>query len=351
VDVQAFRADAVAEGVERALGAMRDVSCAPDDAVAGDLFCPAAEIAREAEDHVILRVADPSAAPEALRRVTTELARRQGSEPAPLYQVTAGEDGEIRVAIAEGALDAYRQAVAAQSVEVIRRRAGAFGVDVRVAEEDGRVAVRVAPIEDSERLKDIIGRPAQLTIQLVASDDPVEISEMQAGGAPVPPGRQILPTQTGGSLLLWRGLAPEDTARGEDGRLVRILSGRHVRRAAAGFHPQTSAPVVNIQLDATGAEIFAKLTANHIGERIAIVLNGEIVTAPAVRTEIPGGALFIEGGFTVEEARRLATELNAAALPAPLILIEERTEALLYDGTPERLAPRVGGGAAGGRTT
>jgi len=65
--------------------------------------------------------------------------------------------------------------------------------------------------------------------------------------------------------------------------------------------------------------------ASVVGKQVAIVLDGKILSAPVIRTEIPGGRGQITGHFTVAEASRMALLLRSGALPAPLLLVEERT--------------------------
>jgi preprotein translocase subunit SecD len=84
-------------------------------------------------------------------------------------------------------------------------------------------------------------------------------------------------------------------------------------------------PYVAITLTGRGAEIFERLTGDHVNERLAIVLDGRVQSAPVIRDRIGGGRAVIEGNFTLDEARDLAIVLRAGALPAPVRIAEERT--------------------------
>src|SRR3546814_9381883 len=88
-------------------------------------------------------------------------------------------------------------------------------------------------------------------------------------------------------------------------------------------------PTVNLTLDSKGARIFRDVTRNNIGKRMAIVLvengKGQVVTAPVIRSEIPGGHVQISGSMSAQEAADTALLLRAGALAAPMKIIEERT--------------------------
>jgi preprotein translocase subunit SecD len=88
---------------------------------------------------------------------------------------------------------------------------------------------------------------------------------------------------------------------------------------------QQGQPVVSIRFDGVGGRKFGKLTSENVGRRFAIVLDGEVVSAPVIREPIPGGNGVISGRFTVQTANDLALLLRAGALPAPLTILEERT--------------------------
>jgi protein-export membrane protein SecD len=103
------------------------------------------------------------------------------------------------------------------------------------------------------------------------------------------------------------------------------LTGRFLSRAQLAFDPTTSQPYVAIQFNDEGARLFAELTGNNIGKQLAIFIDDELLSAPIVQEEITGGQAQISGGFTVQEARELAQNLSAGALPVPIELISQQT--------------------------
>ena len=102
------------------------------------------------------------------------------------------------------------------------------------------------------------------------------------------------------------------------------LTGGVVTDAQANIDPNTSSPVVNMEMNSEGATDWARITGANVGKRIAIMLDGVVFTAPNVKGKIPGGRSQIEGSENMEEAKLLEIVLKAGALPAPVDVIEER---------------------------
>ena len=103
------------------------------------------------------------------------------------------------------------------------------------------------------------------------------------------------------------------------------LGGAQLKRAGVEFDPNTGTPYVTLQFDKEGADLFAQITEAHVGQQIAIYLDGQIISAPVVQTAIFGGEAIITGQSDVEEARLLAQRLNAGALPVPIGLVSQQT--------------------------
>jgi len=103
------------------------------------------------------------------------------------------------------------------------------------------------------------------------------------------------------------------------------LTGANLKHADVQFDKNTGEPQVAIQFDAEGSKIFADLTQRNLQKPIAIELDNEIISAPTVQTVIENGQAVITGKFTIDEAKKLAIELNAGALKVPINLVEQRT--------------------------
>jgi len=104
------------------------------------------------------------------------------------------------------------------------------------------------------------------------------------------------------------------------------LTGRMVKRATLQFSSGQSGvglsePTVGIQFNDEGSDLFQTITKENIGEPLAIILDGVVISAPIINTEIGGGSAVITGNFTPEEARTLVRDLNFGALPVPIEII------------------------------
>jgi len=102
------------------------------------------------------------------------------------------------------------------------------------------------------------------------------------------------------------------------------LTGGVITDAVATLDPNTSSPIVNMEMDSEGAVEWARITGANINKRIAIMLDGKVFSAPVVRNKITGGRSQIEGMENLDEAKLLEIVLKAGALPAPVDIIEER---------------------------
>ncbi|MBK8945541.1 MAG: protein translocase subunit SecD [Ignavibacteriae bacterium] len=103
------------------------------------------------------------------------------------------------------------------------------------------------------------------------------------------------------------------------------LTGGVIVDAQANINQQTTAPVVNMQMNSEGAREWARITGANVNKRCAVVLDGYVYTAPNINEKIPSGSSQISGMDDLEEAKLIEIVLKAGALPAPVDIIEERT--------------------------
>lgn len=227
-----------------------------------------------------------------------------------VQEVRVGEttDGKLTLDLTDEGITERMSSVVAQSIEVVRNRIDELGTTEPTIQRQGtdRILIQVPGFDDSQRLKDLISQTARLTFHMVHPT----ITAAQAKVQGLPVGTIILPSQDGGEELLM-----EDVS----------LGGESLVDSQPGFDPQTSAPLVTFRFDTRGAVVFAELTAKNIGQRFAVVLDNEVITAPVIQSSIPGGSGQITGNFTSESANDLAVLLRAGALPATLDIIEERS--------------------------
>ena len=188
-----------------------------------------------------------------------------------------------------------------QALEIVRRRIDEVGTNEPniVKRGNDRILVELPGLDDPMRVKNLLGKTANLTFRFVT-----ENSE-----------------ETFGS----EKLSFED---GSDEVIVSkriVLSGDNLLDAKPKMDNQTNQTVVSFTLDRVGAKRFGKATISGIGKRLAIVLDGKIISAPVIQDAIVGGSGIITGNFTFQSATDLALLLRSGALPAPLNIIEERT--------------------------
>ena len=208
--------------------------------------------------------------------------------------------------------------IAEQAVEVLRRRVDRFGVSEPVIAPagGGRILVQLPGLSESDKLqaKAQIQKAAFLEFRMVHPD-----SEGQISRGIVPPGYvrlyEMVPSGTPGQRIPQPILVKRTSERG--------LSGKHVEGAGVGHDPATGSPYVSFSLKPDGAQLFGEITQAAIGERLAIILDGEVVSAPRINGAILGGNGQITGSFTDKEAFELATSLENP-LAAPLEVKEER---------------------------
>jgi SecD/SecF fusion protein len=217
-------------------------------------------------------------------------------------------DGKLTVTLTEAGIEERMSALVAQSIEVIRKRVDELGTTEPSIQRQGtnRVLVQVPGFGDSQRLKDIISRTARLTFHMVYPG----MSAAQAEAQGLPAGTMILPSQDGTNELIY-----EDVA----------LGGESLVDAQPSFDSQRSIPVVSFKFDTRGAITFGQITGANVGQRFAIVLDNQVITAPVIQQPITGGSGQISGSFTTATANDLAVLLRAGALPASLDVVEERT--------------------------
>ncbi|MEM8697517.1 MAG: protein translocase subunit SecD, partial [Pseudomonadota bacterium] len=237
-------------------------------------------------------------------------------------EVEALEDQRFRLTLTDPAVTEVTDRTMAQSLEIIRRRIDEAGTREPSIQHQGerRILIQVPGIGSADELLDLIGQTAKLSFH--------EVTEFgQEVGNPGPGQFVARGTEEegGGQYMLERRA---------------ILSGDNLVDSQLGFHPDSALPVVNFRFDTAGSRIFGRYTAANVGQLFAIVLDGEVISAPRIQSAILGGAGFIEGDFTAESATNLSILLRAGALPASISVLEQRTVG------PDLGADSVAAGAA-----
>jgi preprotein translocase subunit SecD len=222
--------------------------------------------------------------------------------------ITSQPGQMIQLALSPQAMEAEAAKAVSQSIEKIRRRVDELGTKEPSITTQGtdRISIEAPGESDPARLRAIIGKTAKLTLQAV--DDTVSQEDLAAGR--IPPDDEVLPM---------------DASRGGNPVIVKkrpILTGDMLTYAQQGFD-QNGGAAVDMRFNGIGAQRFGKFTAENIGKRFAIVLDGKIITDPVIQGAIPGGSGQITNIGSAEEANTIALLLRAGALPAPLIPIQQ----------------------------
>jgi preprotein translocase subunit SecD len=225
--------------------------------------------------------------------------------------------GRITVSYTVDARRARNNQVIQQSIEIVRRRVDEFGTTEPSIQRQGadRILVQVPGLDDPERLKKVLGQTAKMTFHL--------LDERFGIGARLP---TVAPP---GSFFAKQRADKRQERQGRPPRVTYVLKKRVVVSGENLVDSQptfdTGRPVVSFRFNTIGARKFGKVTQENVGKPFAIVLDGEVISAPVIQGPILGGSGIITGGFTVQETQDLSLLLRAGALPAPMTILEERT--------------------------
>src|SRR5271165_2300076 len=252
---------------------------------------------------VLVRIADPAErdkAYAALQSLSQPIGGPLAGGNGRTLDVSETDSGVQLTLTVAAVAEKVRHAVT-QSIEVLNRRINAMGTKETVVEQQGanRILVEVPGLQDTTRLKQIIGQTAKLDFQLVADpgDPPNEV--------------ETLPMQKGaGTIRVQKRI---------------MVDGGDLVDAQQSFDQQTGEPDVTFRFNLRGGQKFGQVTSANVGRPFAIVLDGKVISAPVIRSPITGGTGQITGNFSLEEASSLAILLRSGALPAKLTVVEERT--------------------------
>jgi len=252
-----------------------------------------------------------------------------------------GERDTLRIAYNEQELFRRKKEVIEQSIEILRRRVDETGTlePVIVRQGDERILLQVPGIKDTSDLKRKINQTAKLTFHLVNED------VAAAGGSPatLPPTTTLVPTREGMQELRRLNakaaeeiananpkMTPEQVCRRYQPQCLPvfkriIVGGEDLDDAKATFDQTTQRPIISFTFNTAGGRAFCNATKANINKRLAIMLDGELISAPVVQSAICGGSGIITGQFTTQQTQEQALLLRSGALPATLTIIEERT--------------------------
>ncbi len=233
----------------------------------------------------------------------------------------------------ESALKRVETTAVEQAIEIIRNRIDQLGVAEPTIHKQGEneIVVQLPGVKDPKKALDIIGKTAQLEFKLLDEETPLwrELPSLIKAG------------EEEAFLSQWKNKIPEGDeivfqriVNKETGEVYKrpyivkketLLTGDLLAEAHVSIDQRFNEPYVSLRFNEAGAKIFEEITGKYVKRRLAIILDGNLYSAPMIQEKIEGGNAQITGSFTLEEAKDLAIVLRAGALPAPVNLIQNVT--------------------------
>lgn len=221
-----------------------------------------------------------------------------------------------KVADKEDALEGIR--------DVIERRVNLFGVSEPVVQISGqdRLIVDLAGVRDVNEAIKLIGETPFLEFktELPLEQGQAIVQRYLGVDADKVPVEALCNPANVQTLVLFVNQYREDPCYQPSG-----LSGRHLKSVEVVFEQGRLTPQVSLHLNDEGTKLLGQLTADNLGRRLAIYLDGAPISLPTIQAAITDGNAIITGNFSPQEARLLATRLNSGALPVPITLISQQT--------------------------
>jgi preprotein translocase subunit SecD len=250
--------------------------------------------------------------------------RRILQDRLPEYDATSAADNTWTLNMKPGPLTDMKNRAVSQAIETIRNRIDQLGVSEPVIEEHGlgayQILVQLPGVDDPARVKEIMQSTAMLEIrQELGGPYGSEQEAYQANGGTLPanavlmPGRSIGGRQTDSAPQTVYYLISRSSA----------ITGRDLRDAQAS-RDETNRPNVHFTLTGEGGRRFGQFTSAHVGDSLAVVLDGKVQEVARINSEIRDSGE-ITGAFTEQQAKDLSMILRSGALPAGIKYLEERT--------------------------
>ena len=230
------------------------------------------------------------------------------------------------LALASSYIRETRESTVRQALETIRRRVDALGVtepSLQIygssdQEVQDQIIVELPGIDDPDRVKGLIENTAQLKLSLVKQDQGGPFSSiesaLQSNGGRIPDDYEILP---------YREEREESSLQYLVVRKASVITGKDLK-TARGSTDSNGAPAVSFFLTSDGAKLFSVATEQHVGERLAIILDNVVNSAPVIHSRIEAEGI-IQGRFTAQQAEDLSLLLRSGALPASLRVLHDQT--------------------------
>ena len=265
---------------------------------------------------ILIKGVPPTAAAD-LRRVVTD---KIGNE----YDLASGAQDTWTVTLKPTIATDTKNKAVQQAIETIRNRIDQLGVSEPVIQEHGlgdyQILVQLPGVDDPARVKEIMQSTAMLEIrQAVGGPYPSEQAAMQATNGVLPPDTVLMKGNSGSH-------GQDETGDNEAYWVISrtsAVSGSDLRSADAN-QDENGRPDVNFTLTGEGGRRFAAFTGSHVGEKLAVVLDGRVKSVATIQEQIHDQGR-ITGAFSPQETQDLALTLRSGALPAGIKYLQEVT--------------------------
>ncbi len=221
-----------------------------------------------------------------------------------------------------------------QAVETIRNRIDQFGVREPTIhrQSSNEIVVQLPGVKDTRRAIDLIGKTALLTFTLRDDENPTA-AQLPAS---IPPGEEdelfqkFAPKIPEGDEILLGKVIDKETNKviRKNVYLLKketLMTGDLLTEARVNIDQLYNEPIVSLSFNSAGAKLFEQITGANAGKRLAIILDGNVYSAPRINEKISGGNAQITGSFSMSEAKDLAIVLRSGSLKAPLKMLQNVT--------------------------
>lgn len=230
---------------------------------------------------------------------------------------TTDKGTNLVYAFRDAAITRIKENAVEQALETLRNRIDQFGVAEPTVQREGdkRIVVQLPGIKEPQRAIDLLGKTALLEFKMVDEEHGLQ----DALDGKVPEGSTVSyqrhEDKTTGKITKTPFLLKKRT----------LLTGDAITRAEVKIDQLDNLPYVFITFDKIGTKIFSQITEENVKKRLAILLDGNVYSAPVIQEKITGGEARITGRFTMDEAKDLAIVLRSGSLPAPIKILENIT--------------------------
>lgn len=264
---------------------------------------------REGSTRVVLKYSDTAKGKDVIKEMNKQY---------PGFSVEKDVPGEAIFTLSVSEKDRIKDAAVDQVYETINNRINQFGVREPLIQRQGKdeILVQLPGVKDPKRAIELIGKTALLEFKLV--DDETDMSKALQGQ--IPEGDEVLYGKEVDSVT--RAVKPSVPY------LLKskiLMTGDTISDAQVSINSETNEPYVSLSFNSVGGRLFEKITGENVKKRLAIVLDGNVYSAPVIQERIGGGKASISGRFSMEEAQDLSIVLRAGALPAPVKIIQNLT--------------------------